>query len=121
MSDMSTADIVHMATLPPQAARAFMRECNMRLEERERHAYITGRTAEAALLARAIDGDDELQQRIQYLESENKDLERRADDEFDRAERAEERAADLRGELDDAKQEAADLSRQIHEAGVDLL
>lgn len=46
------------------------------LEEQERRAYISGDVKTAALLALAIDGDDELTERIQMLEDEVAELRR---------------------------------------------
>jgi chemotaxis regulatin CheY-phosphate phosphatase CheZ len=52
----------------------------MTIEERERLAYIEGRTEEAALLQRALDGDEELHEQNQYLEAENTRLQKEVDE-----------------------------------------
>lgn len=98
-----------------------MYEPTMTLEERERLAYIQGRTADAAMLARAIEGDDELQAEVNRLDDERKNEERRADGEYFRAEAAEERAADLEQKVDDLQAEVAELRREIHDKSLDLV
>lgn len=122
---MSTADLVHMATLPPQAARAFMRECNMTREDRERHLYITGRTAEAALIARELDDEfqalDELRHERDQAQEEEKRLSDENDDLQAAVEAAEEKVLTLTSELENAQDEIEALQAQIHEAGIDLL
>lgn len=122
---MSTADLVHMATLPPPAARAFMRECNMTREDRERHLYITGRTAEAALIARELDDEfealDDLRHDRDEIKEEADKLERENDDLQAAVESAEEKVLTLTSELENAQDEITALRTRITEAGVDLV
>lgn len=64
----------------------------MTLEELERRAYANGDTAVAALLARAVDGDDEMAERLQDTEDTLADTQRSLDD-------ASERIAALEGAI----------------------
>jgi phage shock protein A len=80
---------------------------NLTLEERERFAYIEGRTGEAALLAKAA--DDEGQR-----DEEFRELEEHANEQDDKV-------VKLEGELEDLKDKVAELEEQIHNASVDLL
>jgi predicted nucleic acid-binding Zn-ribbon protein len=122
---LTTAEIVHMTTLPPQAARAYMRECNMTIEDRERHLYITGRTAEAALIGQQLDDEfdalDEMRHECDQSKEEAARLEREADDLQAAAEAAEEKVLTLTSELENAQDEIKTLRTQIHEAGLDLV
>jgi chromosome segregation ATPase len=122
---MSTADIVHLATLPPQAARAYLRECNMAPSDRERHLYITGRTAEAALLAGQLDDEfealDEMRHDRDQVKEEADRLERENDDLKAAVEAAEEKVLTLTSDLENAQDEIGALQGRIREAGVDLV
>lgn len=122
---MTTAQIVHMATLPPQDARAYMRECNMTSEERERHLYIAGRTVEAALVGCAIDeADDELDSmRHERDEARKKadDFEAENDTLRDDLATAEEKVLTLTSSLENAEDEVKDLQIRLREAGLDLV
>jgi chromosome segregation ATPase len=122
---MTTAELVHMVSLPPQDARAYMRECNMTREDRERHLYITGRTAEAAMLDRELDDEfealDELRHDRDQIKEEADTLERENDDLKTAVEAAEEKVLTLTSDLETAQDEISDLQRQIREAGVDLV
>lgn len=117
MSDMTCAEIVHMATLPPQAARAFMRECNMRPEERECHLYITGRTAEAAAIQRQLDDEfqalDELRHERDQAQEDNGRLERENDDLQAAVENAEEKVLTLTADLENAQDEMQALRQRL--------
>lgn len=53
---------------------------SLTLEERERRAYITGRTGKAALLAHCIEGDEELAADAQQAEEQLKEAEDRIAD-----------------------------------------
>ena len=114
---MTIAEIVHMATLPPQAARAFMRECNMTLEDRERHLYITGRTAEAAALMRQIDDEfqalDEMRHDRDQCKEEADRLERENDDLQDAVTAAEEKVLTLTSDLENAQDEISELRQRL--------
>lgn len=52
----------------------------MTLEEMERRAYADGDVKAAALYAHAIDGDEDLQDHVAWLEDENARLTREVDD-----------------------------------------
>lgn len=122
---MSSAQIVHMATLPPQAAREYMRECNMPTEDRERHLYITGRTAEAAVLEIQLEDEfealDEMRHERDQAQEDAGRLEQENDQLQESVEAAEEKVLTLTSELENAQDEIKALQVRIHEAGVDLV
>jgi archaellum component FlaC len=88
----------------------------MTLEERERRAYIEGRTDEAELLAQAVDTESftDMEDQLSEAKSEIDRLE----DKVQRLERELEEAADKAEQLES---EAIGLREQITEAGIDLL
>lgn len=73
------------------------------LEEQERRAYISGDVKTAALLALAIDGDDELSADLQRQEDATRDAEREADRLREDVEALEDRVHELVSELDEIK------------------
>lgn len=79
----------------------------MTIEERERFAYIGGRTNEAQLLALVEDGDEDLRSQL----SQSEDLRKEVDKENEC----------LKEELETARDEIADLEKTIEDAGVNLL
>lgn len=72
------------------------------LEERERRAYIEGRTGEAALLAHCLEGDGDLAADVQHAEEAAKESEKEADQLRDELQTADDRIAALESELDQA-------------------
>lgn len=78
----------------------------LNLEERERIAYIEGRTEKAALLAEAIDArheaDDELRHELDFAKREKRDVEA----ENDR----------LQVDLEAAEEKVEKLRQRVHEA-----
>lgn len=95
------------------------------LQERERIAYIEGRTQEAELLGEMMETTDatiielreerdDLKKDVDRMERENRNLE-------DDLEAAEEKVLTLTSDLENAQDEVKALQSQIHEAGVDLL
>lgn len=94
-------------------------------EERERFAYIEGRTAEAALLGDTIDEDnaalDEMRHERDMAQEDNSRLERENDNLTEAVEAAESKALSLESALENAQDEVEALRGQIHAAAVDLL
>lgn len=122
---MSLAQIAHMATLPPQAARTYMRECSVPREDLERHPYITGRTAEAAVIAAELDDEfaalDEMRHERDEAQEQNGKLERENEDLQAAVEAAEEKVLTLTTDLENAQDEVSELHHKIRNAGVDLV
>lgn len=79
---------------------------NLTLEERERFAYIEGRTGEAALLALAIDGEEDLRAQVDGLTSE--------------AEAHDAKITRLEGELEDKDTELATAEEKLGDTIVEL-
>lgn len=109
---------VRLAGLPTRGARAYLRECSMTLPERERYFYISGRVADADLVAQAgdaqIEVDDELRHERDMAKDKAKDLEKENDSLRDQLEAAETRALNLSEEVEELRQEFA-------AAGLDLV
>lgn len=80
------------------------------LEERERIAYIEGRTEEAALLQQAIDAENEALDFARQNDQLKEDLEA-----------AEEKVLTLTTDLENTQDEVRELQARIHKAGVDLV
>lgn len=125
---LTTAEIVHMAGLPAPAARAYAHECRMWPAERERHLYITGRTAEAAILDELADIEENGTEREQELRAERDELQKDIDrmegearDSETAVENAEERVLTLTSQLENAQDEIKALQSEIREKCLDLL
>lgn len=119
------AEAVYMAGLPLPAARAFMRECNMTLDDRERHAYIEGSTEKAILLGLAIDTEnaaiDEMRHERDMAQEEANDFAKDNDGLQDALEVSESKVLTLTSDLENAQDEIKALQTQISAAGVDLV
>lgn len=115
---LTIAQCVHAASLPQPAARAFAQEAAMTLVEREKRAYIEGRTVEAELLSMAVDADDteELCGRVEDAEKERDSANERADKLEDELEVEAGRVEALQRERDDLQACVTEL-----EAIVDLV
>ena len=116
---LTTAQIAHCATLAPHAARAYLRECHMTPEERERFFYVEGRIAEAAAVGAALDEEndalDELRHDRDQCKEEADRLERENEDLQAAVEAAEEKVLTLTSDLENAQDEIETLKTRVLE------
>lgn len=95
------------------------------LEERERIAYVEGRTEEASLLALAIDAEndaiDEMRHERDMAKEEESRLARENEDLQTAVENAEEKVLTLTSDLENVQDEIKALQTEIREKCLDLL
>lgn len=125
---MLEAAVIELADRARAQQRRHLRERHLSLAERERIAYIEGRTGEAALLALADESEQELsaqarlrEEALEKAEDEKGRLESELDDAKAEIEQLKDEARQDQAAYTTLQRECEGLHRKIHEAGVDLV